>query len=71
MLILIPDGCDYTAAVEQVQQILTGAMQELCPDVPIRTEYILADRWYKDVDQQPRDEQGKIIPYTPEGYTTI
>jgi hypothetical protein len=68
MLILIPDGTGYTAAVEQVQQILAGAMQELCPDIPIRSEYLLADRWYKDIDDQPRDELGRIIPYTAEGY---
>jgi len=64
MLILIPDGIDYTAAAEQVQQILASAMQELCPDIPIRTEYLLADRWYKEVDEQPKDEQDRIIPYT-------
>jgi len=63
MLVLIPNGTDYTTAAEQVQQILASAMQELCPDIPISTEYLLASRWYKDVDEQPRDEQGKIIPY--------
>jgi hypothetical protein len=47
-----------------VQEILCTAMQELCPDIPITTEYLLADRWYKDVDQQPIDPvTGKIIPY--------
>ena len=64
MLILIPDGIDYTQAVERVEQILTSAMQELCPDIPICTEYLLADRWYKDVSEQPRDEQQGIIPYS-------
>jgi hypothetical protein len=52
-----------------VQQILVDSMQELCPDIPICTEYLLADRWYKDVDEQPRDEQGRIIPYTGEKYS--
>jgi len=64
MLILIPDGIDYTQAVERVEQILISAMQELCPDIPICTEYLLADRWYKDVNEQPRDEQRRIIPYS-------
>jgi DNA polymerase family A len=63
MLILIPEGTDYTAAVDRVKQILASAMQELCPDIPICTEFLLADRWYKDVDEQSRDEKGKIIPY--------
>ena len=66
MLILIPDGIDYTAATEQVQQILVEAMQEVCPDIPISTECLLADRWYKNTVEQPRDEQGRNIPYIGE-----
>ncbi|MCE9552871.1 MAG: hypothetical protein K8T91_05785 [Planctomycetes bacterium] len=63
MLVLIPDGVDYVAAVQHVQQILADAMQELTPDIPISTEYLLADRWYKDVDDQPIDGAGRIVPY--------
>jgi DNA polymerase I-like protein with 3'-5' exonuclease and polymerase domains len=63
MLILIPDGTDYDVAVGQVQQILEDSMQEFTPGIPIRTEYLLADRWYKDVDDQPMDELGRILPY--------
>jgi DNA polymerase I-like protein with 3'-5' exonuclease and polymerase domains len=66
MLILIPDGTDYQAATDQVQQILADAMKELCPDIPICTEYLLADRWYKDVDKQPKDAQGRMVPFTIE-----
>ena len=64
VLVLIPDGMDYDAAVCQVQQILCDSMQELCPDIPICCEYLLADRWYKDVDEQPNDGQGRIVPYS-------
>lgn len=64
MLILLPDGADYDAAVARVQQILADAMQELTPGVPIATEFLLADRWYKSVDEQPRDATGRIVPYT-------
>lgn len=64
MLVLVPDGTDYDAAVSQVQQILADAMQELCRDIPISTEYLLADRWYKSVDQQPTDTQGRVVPYS-------
>lgn len=63
MLVLISEGVDYTAAVQQVQQILAKAMQELTPDIPISTEYLLADRWYKNVDAQPVDTVGRIVPY--------
>ena len=64
MLILLPDGADYDAAVAHVQQILAEAMQELTPGVPIATEYLLADRWYKGIDEQPRDPAGRIVPYS-------
>jgi hypothetical protein len=63
MLVLIPDGSDYDAAVADVQRILAEAMQELTPGIPIETEFLLADRWYKGVDEQPRDEKGQIVPY--------
>ena len=63
VLILIPDGSDYGAAVAQVQQILADAMQELTPDIPIGTEYLLADRWYKDAPDQATDEHGKLVPF--------
>ena len=63
LLVLIPDGADYTAAVRQVQQILADAMQQFFPDIPFVTEYLLADRWYKGLDDQPTDESGRIVPY--------
>jgi hypothetical protein len=64
MLVLIPDGSDYDSNVAGIQLILADAMQELCPDIPIATEYLLADRWYKDIDAQPTDPTtGRIVPY--------
>ena len=59
----VGDGADYTAAVRQVQHILADAMQQFCPDIPFVTEYLLADRWYKGLDDQPTDESGRIVPY--------
>jgi hypothetical protein len=67
MLVLIPDGTDYDAAVAHVEQIMTDAMREFTPDVPITTSGLLADRWYKDVDDQPVDQEGRIIPYRGAG----
>ena len=46
-----------------MQQILADAMQPFCPDIPLVTEYLLADRWYKGLDDQPTDESGRIVPY--------
>ena len=56
-------AADSTAAVRQVQHILADAMQQFCPDIPFVTEYLLADRWYKGLDDQPTDESGRIVPY--------
>ncbi len=44
ILILVPDGCDYDAVVIGAQQIMADAMREVCPDIPIETEFLLADR---------------------------
>ena len=63
ILVAIPAGADYDLAVEQVDRILCDAMQQICPDIPIKTESLLADRWYKDVDEQPIDSSGQIVPY--------
>jgi len=37
-------------------------MQQFCPDIPFVTEYLLADRWYKGLDDQPTDESGRVGP---------
>jgi DNA polymerase I-like protein with 3'-5' exonuclease and polymerase domains len=64
MLILVPDGTDYDAVVARVQEIMRECMEELTAGVPITTEYLLGDRWYKGIDEQPRDEAGHILPFT-------
>jgi hypothetical protein len=38
-------------------------MREFTPDVPVETEFLLADRWYKGVEEQPRDMHGRIVPF--------
>ena len=63
-LINIPEDCDLTAAVEDVQRIMRESMEVFTPDVPIETSGLLADRWYKDVDANEYDDQGNIIPFS-------
>ena len=63
-LVLIRDNTDYGNAIAQIEQILADSMREFTPDIPINTEYLLADRWYKDAAEQPIDTSGRIIPYT-------
>ena len=63
-LINIPEDCDLTAAVEDVQRIMRESMQEFTPDVPIETSALLADRWYKDIEANEYDGQGNIVPFS-------
>lgn len=65
-LILIREGGPYDAPIAHIQQILADSMREVVPDVPIETEFLLGDRWYKDSPQQPRDSAGRIVPYRGE-----
>ena len=43
--------------------MMADAMQQFCPDIPFVREYLLADRWYKGLDDQPTDESWRIVPY--------
>jgi len=64
ILVAIPAGADYDLAVEKVDRILCDAMQQICPNIPIKTESLLADRWYKDEDEQPIGKLGNIVPFS-------
>jgi hypothetical protein len=72
-LVLIPDGADYARSVARIEQILVNSMREFTPDIPISTEHLLADRWYKDAAEQPLGTSGQIIPYTkdPTDHVTV
>ena len=70
VMVNIPKDCDLNDAVEEVQRIMCESMQEFTPDVPIQTSSLLADRWYKDVDDQPVDTAGRIVPYCGNGCAT-
>jgi len=64
VLIELPKGWDMDRAYRHVEQILCQTMQQLTPDIPITCEGLVADRWYKGVDGNQRDTQGRLIPYT-------
>ena len=46
-------------------------MPPFCPGIPFVTEYLLADRWYKGLDDQPTDESGRIVPYKITAWQTM
>ena len=66
---LFPDGADYTATVRQVQHILADAMQQFFSDIPFVTEYLLADRWYKGLDDQAASCPTKTTAWQTTGNT--
>jgi len=63
MLVLIPDGADYDKVIARIAEDLSDAMKEFTPDIPVEATSFLADRWYKDVDEQPRDSRGRTRPF--------
>lgn len=36
--------------ISRVQEIMVGSMKQICPDVPVRTEAVLMDRWSKSAE---------------------
>lgn len=66
MMLELPVQCDHELHCNQIQQILIDSMREVTPSIPIECEWLLADRWYKGVDANERDEHGRLIPYREE-----
>lgn len=52
---------DIDQVYKDVDQIMCQTMDDLCPDIPIVCEGLVADCWGK-VDQE-YDEDGRIVPY--------
>lgn len=69
VLIEIPKEWDLDQAYQHVEQILCEAMRQLTPDIPITCEGLIADRWYKGMDGNHRDAQGRLVPYIRRGST--
>lgn len=61
VMIEIPKSCDIDEVYRQVNQIMCEAMDDLCPDIPIICEGLVADCWGKV--EQVFDADGRIVPY--------
>jgi len=61
VMIEIPKNCDIDAVYQDVDKIMCGAMDDLCPDIPIICEGLVADCWGKE--DQKYDCDGRIVPY--------
>jgi len=69
VLLEIPEHWDLDKTYQHVEQVLCSTMQELTPDIPIAAEGLIGDRWYKGVDGNERDEQGRLVPYRRDNCT--
>lgn len=62
VMIEVPREEDIDMVYAEVNLIMCDAMKDLCPDIPIICEGLVADCWGK-VDQE-YNQDGSIIPYT-------
>ena len=65
VLIELPEGSNYTAAAQQVDQILCQSMQQLTGTVPIETDYQLGYRWSKKA-QRVVDDHERLLVWEPD-----
>jgi len=53
---------DYTAEAEKISGIMINSMQKICPDVKVKTEYSIMERWYKNA-KAVYDEFGNLTAW--------
>ena len=58
------EGCDYNMEAQKISQIMIEEMQEVVPDVKIKVEYALMDRWYKSAKVLYDKDTQQLIPFT-------
>jgi DNA polymerase-1 len=63
--IKITDKETISDEVKKIEETMINSMKKVVPDVAIRTEAALMDRWYKKA-KPVYDEQGHILLWTPE-----
>ena len=59
---------DCTAEAVKIEHICCEAMQRLVGDIPVRCEYALMDRWYKEAEAV-FDDKGKLQIWQPKTET--
>ena len=61
------DGSPLTLADRRAHAVIETGLRELTPDIPIACEGLIGDRWYKGIDGNQQDEQGRLVPYVRKG----
>ena len=64
VLIELPVDADHAAEARRIDKIMCDAMQEFTGNVPIKCEYALMDRWYKQAEAV-YDNEEKLLAWNP------
>ncbi|MBP7652557.1 hypothetical protein KA977_03990 [Candidatus Dependentiae bacterium] len=64
-IIELPLNSDYSYEAERISEIMINSMRKVCPDVKVKTEYSIMDRWYKSA-KAVFDENNKLVMWQPE-----
>lgn len=65
IIIEVPADVDKAdSAAEALQRTMADCMSQHMPDVPVTTEAVIMDRWYKGA-KPVRDAQGRLTLWTP------
>lgn len=62
ILMEVPVECDSEAS-NRLAEVMCSAMSEYIPDIPIKAEPALMDRWYKDAKKV--EVEGRLVPWSP------
>ena len=65
VVIELPVDADHTEAAEDINRILCSSMQEVTPAIPIKCEFSLTDRWYKEAEEV-KDSDGHLVLLEPQ-----
>ncbi len=62
VLVELPEADDYRSAAEDISGIMIKAMNSVCPDVNIATEYAVMRHWSKSA-KAVYDKSGRLVPF--------
>jgi hypothetical protein len=56
---------DMSDRVRYIEELMITGMEKVIPDIPIKTESVLMDRWYKEA-KLVFDAEGNLVLWKPE-----
>ena len=64
-ILAIPNDHQIQARVDRASQIMMQEMSKICPDVPVRVEACLSERWYKEAEPV-FDDRDQLMIWRPD-----